>query len=478
MPKKRKQQYENDYSSIDTKDLIHKKPKKSSNMDASGFGKTKKTALQQHQDLIYNYIKYYGGSLKDLAPDPANFKTDLDIVHENAQFVWDDDVEDKDRSWNERVAKNYWDKLNKEYVIADLSRYKEKQYAFRWRTEKEVIDGCGQFTCANRKCKDHKSEVVDLEGLNSFEVMFDYIEKGEKKSTLVKVRVCEKCEKKLNFHWQHKLIKKQKKQAKKEAEKLRRKRECSGSTKKEEWIGKDEYIDLDDDEIKKSDDVVFIKKEEVKKEAIVLSSDEGDTSGLEEIQDRKRSRSRSRDRGSSRDPWSSSRDRDDRGYRDDRSRHDRYRDDRYRDDRYRDHRYRDDRYREDRYREDRYRDDRDRYYARDESRDRDQDRRPDERSSRDAEFPDRSRRRSNEFPDRGSRQDDFPGRSRRLDRADRKSSKQSKKKSSKSKNNNNNNSDDDVQDLNKIWEIDGTREKTMDEKRDDQFDDYLNSLLA
>ena len=64
-------------------------------------------------------------------------------------------------------------------------------YAFRWRTEKEVVDGTGQFTCGNKHCK--KFVKKGLDELSSFEVMFNYKERGEKKSALVKIRVCEKC---------------------------------------------------------------------------------------------------------------------------------------------------------------------------------------------------------------------------------------------------------------------------------------------
>uniref|UniRef100_H0V2T9 FRA10A associated CGG repeat 1 n=1 Tax=Cavia porcellus TaxID=10141 RepID=H0V2T9_CAVPO len=80
-----------------------------------------------------------------------------------------------------RLAKKYYDKLFKEYCIADLSRYKENKFGFRWRIEKEVISGKGQFFCGN-KCCDTK------EGLKSWEVNFGYIEHGEKRNALVKLR--------------------------------------------------------------------------------------------------------------------------------------------------------------------------------------------------------------------------------------------------------------------------------------------------
>ena len=39
-------------------------------------------------------------------------------------------------------------KLYKEYAIADLSRHREGKVGLRWRTQKEVVSGRGQFICA------------------------------------------------------------------------------------------------------------------------------------------------------------------------------------------------------------------------------------------------------------------------------------------------------------------------------------------
>ena len=51
----------------------------------------------------------------------------------------------------------------------------------RWRIEKEVIDGKGQFVCGEKKC-------TIKEGLKSWEVNFAYMEHGERKNALVKLR--------------------------------------------------------------------------------------------------------------------------------------------------------------------------------------------------------------------------------------------------------------------------------------------------
>ncbi|RWW34025.1 hypothetical protein GW17_00001229 [Ensete ventricosum] len=103
------------------------------------------------------------------------------------------------------------------YCIADMSRYKQgkvhgnlqrtvrltdyfhnldanvyarystlvcfAQIGLRWRTEKEVVSGKGQFICGNKKCN-------EKDGLGSYEVNFSYLEAGENKQALVKLVAC------------------------------------------------------------------------------------------------------------------------------------------------------------------------------------------------------------------------------------------------------------------------------------------------
>lgn len=96
------------------------------------------------------------------------------------------------------MAKKYYDKLFKEYCICDLSQWKEKKIAMRWRIDREVVSGkgkrdsifddeysivllCrGQFICGEKRC-DQK------EHLRSWEVLFGYAEHGKKKDALVKL---------------------------------------------------------------------------------------------------------------------------------------------------------------------------------------------------------------------------------------------------------------------------------------------------
>jgi protein FRA10AC1 len=62
----------------------------------------------------------------------------------------------------------------------------------RWRTEREVVSGKGQFTCGNVRCEEQHS-------LTTYEVHFAYVEQGEHKSALVKVRLCLPCADKMTL---------------------------------------------------------------------------------------------------------------------------------------------------------------------------------------------------------------------------------------------------------------------------------------
>ena len=60
------------------------------------------------------------------------------------------------------------------------------QLGLRWRTEREVIVGKGQFVCAATDCEQR-------EELRTFEVPFSYVEAGRQKQALVKCRLCPEC---------------------------------------------------------------------------------------------------------------------------------------------------------------------------------------------------------------------------------------------------------------------------------------------
>lgn len=153
---------------------------------------------QIHKLLINDYILKKPGDTILLKRDTSKDRTDIDVIKQNHKFLWEED--DKTDSWELQFAKRYYDKLFKEYCIADLILYKENKIALRWRTEKEVIIGKGQFICGNKKCTEEND-------LRTWEVNFAYTEHGSKKNALVKVRLCRNCSKKLNYHSKKREIK-------------------------------------------------------------------------------------------------------------------------------------------------------------------------------------------------------------------------------------------------------------------------------
>lgn len=81
---------------------------------------------QIHQKLINEYIlRRPGDTSKLFVRDKSKDKTDSDVVREHHQFLWNDG--DDIDSWEKQLAKRYYDKLFKEYCIADLSRFKENK---------------------------------------------------------------------------------------------------------------------------------------------------------------------------------------------------------------------------------------------------------------------------------------------------------------------------------------------------------------
>lgn len=127
----------------------------------------------------------------------------------------DNEDNDDELTWEQRVAKKYYDQLFKEYALCELKYYKEGRIALRWRTEKEVVVGKGQFICASTRCDETKK-------LQSWEVNFGYVEDGEKKNELVKVRLCPECSDKLNFKTKKRLAKKLKRKSRDDEEAKRK----------------------------------------------------------------------------------------------------------------------------------------------------------------------------------------------------------------------------------------------------------------
>lgn len=83
-----------------------------------------------HKKLINEYVLKRPGDTKVLFErDTSKDRTDADVLRENHRFLWEDDEDDESNpdTWEKRFAKRYYDKLFKEYCIADLSRYKENK---------------------------------------------------------------------------------------------------------------------------------------------------------------------------------------------------------------------------------------------------------------------------------------------------------------------------------------------------------------
>lgn len=168
-------------------------------------------AYSRHKALVNQYLLATGRGIEHIQRSTENDRNDYSVLREQHKFLWEPD--DKVDNWEKKLAKTYYDRLFKEYAIADLSRYKENKIALRWRIEKEVIEGKGQFACGNKHCQDR-------ENLESWEVNFAYVEQGERKNALVKLRLCPACSLKLNYHHKRKLWKGEKKS--KKAKKLSR----------------------------------------------------------------------------------------------------------------------------------------------------------------------------------------------------------------------------------------------------------------
>lgn len=155
-------------------------------------------AYSRHKALVNQYFLSTGRGIESFQRSTETDRNDYSVLKEQHKFLWDS--QDEADTWEKKLAKTYYDRLFKEYAISDLSRYKENKVALRWRIEKEVVEGKGQFSCGNKTC-------LQREGLESWEVNFSYLEQEEKKNALVKLRLCSSCSKKLNYHHKRKLWK-------------------------------------------------------------------------------------------------------------------------------------------------------------------------------------------------------------------------------------------------------------------------------
>ncbi|KAG5539059.1 hypothetical protein RHGRI_019573 [Rhododendron griersonianum] len=206
-------------------------------------------AYDRHKKFVNDYAGFYGKGQP--AQEKLPVKTDQDTLREGYRFIRSEE-DDLDPSWEQKLVKRYYDKLFKEYCIADMSQYKSGKIGLRWRVEKEVISGKGQFVCGNKHCneKDGLASYEENEFIFHHErnerqlltrsccatsppptllqeiiVNFSYFEAGENKQALVKLVTCERCAEKLLY----KKRKEKEQLRKREKEELPKKRERSES---------------------------------------------------------------------------------------------------------------------------------------------------------------------------------------------------------------------------------------------------------
>ena len=214
-------------------------------------------AFQREQQ----FAAHYSRKDREVQEFGKEGKTDWDVLKENHRFIRDDE-DVGDVSWEERLARAYESKLFKEFALVsdrsvlfrgcvlrdagtmyrmieyadvskeqlhmltsqiDLKHYKSRRLALRWRTAEEVVEGLGEDTCGSLRCKYHQTPTSDsrdharvrvqgekenererkrakkIPALRAFELPFVYLEAGERKEALVKVRLCGRCEGKLTW---------------------------------------------------------------------------------------------------------------------------------------------------------------------------------------------------------------------------------------------------------------------------------------
>ncbi|TMW55601.1 hypothetical protein Poli38472_010483 [Pythium oligandrum] len=211
---------------------------------STGVGEAMEAIHERHQELMRVYqdaTQHEHADATDVRPE------DLDALRRNFQFIRDDeeDIKRGSEDWQVRMSVRYYRQLFREYALADLSRYEEGKIGLRWRTEQEVVSGKGQFSCGNKRCDERRR-------LHSYELLFAYVEQGEKKRCLVKVRACEACARKL-FYKKLKAAaekksrkEKQKKKALASGKNKRRRREAPSSSETDSDSSRDSNNGDDD----------------------------------------------------------------------------------------------------------------------------------------------------------------------------------------------------------------------------------------
>ncbi|KAK0205045.1 folate-sensitive fragile site protein Fra10Ac1-domain-containing protein [Desarmillaria ectypa] len=136
-------------------------------------------------------LGHYRGPSKTLTPMQG--PTEFEILKASHKFLREDEDDEKDSSWEDKLASKYYSNLYREFAVCDLKHYKSGNFALRWRTEEEVLSGAGETTCGNTRCVHHDPDSDYKLSLTTLELPFTYSEHGETKSALVKAILCKKC---------------------------------------------------------------------------------------------------------------------------------------------------------------------------------------------------------------------------------------------------------------------------------------------
>ncbi|KXS18163.1 hypothetical protein M427DRAFT_132925 [Gonapodya prolifera JEL478] len=247
-------------------------------------------AFTAHKELMRAYASFYGGS-KDVEVYKKSRervqRSEVDVLREQHRFLRSEEDDFLlPTSWESRLAKRYYDRLFREFALCDLRYYKQGKIALRWRTREEVEEGKGQFECGNLTCKHNggnmgedrsrgggggggrgdreegevhvrggRREADDIRGgdrnmLKTWEVPFGYVEAGEKKYALVKLRLCLWCSRRLNWKKDKERRAKEKEARKLErSERKRRREEAEEDRGSEDVEVKVEDVDDDDGDV-------------------------------------------------------------------------------------------------------------------------------------------------------------------------------------------------------------------------------------
>ena len=115
------------------------------------------TAYERHKKFVHDYVTYYGGRIPSANEHVEHTKTDWEAVREQHKFLRTEEDDKPDSSWEAKLAKKYYDKLFKEYCLADLTLYKEGKIG-AWEAWKKREGGGGggaeeeEWTCRSLAC--------------------------------------------------------------------------------------------------------------------------------------------------------------------------------------------------------------------------------------------------------------------------------------------------------------------------------------